>query len=454
MSTVNAPQSGKERGGGVARRLRKVLAVFFSAIIVTSLMPSVSWAEAVEGPSVATTTQESAAVTTQPDSSSWAETDEEESGTISPAATTDASVPTMNDFPSPNTDAASAATDGFSSSTQDAASTSEDYQADLDASGYTQTVNGYIAHQSESVTTTTAEDTPQGKMTCTETTRPYTDEVDLNAKSVMDTELTDYSNNGYLEKVRNCNNHSNVSAEDSGPGNLEVQHWQDGVNSSTTQQNWRIAFATDYAINDATMTVVLPEDGYVYSDVTSWLLNKHYPAVSQGVTYYTSAIAPESITINGQIATIVLGDIPAGSVFGIQFTKTFDAPQDFSKDLKVASAHVSGIWDVSTMAGDEKYVKTSKSEPEYITGSCTLIPFESATPSGPTDSSGPATLSQAAYCSEVASGASGACPDAGVLPKTGDAGVDVATGVGIAGILGLAFIVIGKILKSRREKYL
>lgn len=62
----------------------------------------------------------------------------------------------------------------------------------------------------------------------------------------MDTNLDDFSNNGYLEKVKNPNNHPNAytnktdNTTNFGPANLEVQHWQSGKNNATTAQYWRI----------------------------------------------------------------------------------------------------------------------------------------------------------------------------------------------------------------------
>lgn len=105
----------------------------------------------------------------------------------------------------------------------------------------------------------------------------------------MDTNLDDYSNNGYIEKVKNPNNHPNATdKENFGPGNLEVQHWQDGPNEATTAQYWRAVFATDHAINNAELRVTLPYEDVTKEDVTDWVVNRYYPAVSNnGTSYYT-----------------------------------------------------------------------------------------------------------------------------------------------------------------------
>ncbi|WP_239761215.1 hypothetical protein, partial [Mammaliicoccus sp. N-M51] len=83
------------------------------------------------------------------------------------------------------------------------------------------------------------------------------------------TNLDDYSNNGFQEKVKNPNNHPNATdTHNYGPGNLEVHHWQSGPNEATTAQNWRIVFGTDYAIDNAVMRVTLPYDNVTTSDAS------------------------------------------------------------------------------------------------------------------------------------------------------------------------------------------
>lgn len=76
----------------------------------------------------------------------------------------------------------------------------------------------------------------------------YTEEVlnsfSMEAESVMDTTIPDYSNNGYETKVKSPHIDANAG-ELSGPGNIEVQHWQNGPNEATTAQFWRIVYATD-----------------------------------------------------------------------------------------------------------------------------------------------------------------------------------------------------------------
>lgn len=179
-------------------------------------------------------------------------------------------------------------------------------------------------------------------------TTVYTDWVEFNARSVMDPNLDDYSNNGYFEKVYNPRNHQVSSttgalADAFGPGNLEVQHWQDGGLDQTQAQYWRIVFASDYAMDNAVMTITLPYDGTISSDTTDWVINRYYPGVNGG-GHYTQALQAKSITINENIVIIELGNIPSDSAYGITFTKRFNPPADFSEDKKITAAKVTGQW--------------------------------------------------------------------------------------------------------------
>ena len=244
----------------------------------------------------------------------------------------------------------------------------------VDSSGYTLEKNGYVAHEGDTTTSIESHDNKE----CTVSTTPYNNSVDLNAKSIMDTNLVDYSNNGYLEKVKNPNNHkvtvsdTNASVDPYGPGNLEVQHWQNGKNEATSQQNWRVVFASDYPINNAVLTVNLPDNGYTYSDATAWYINRYLPNAA-GSTFYTNALKPLSITINNRTALIILGNIAARSGYGITFSKKYSTPQEFSQNLKTVDAHLTGSWDVAQMSGQEQYVKTSKSDP-IISRHCKIVP--------------------------------------------------------------------------------
>ncbi|EKK0954714.1 peptidase, partial [Enterococcus faecalis] len=247
--------------------------------------------------------------------------------------------------------------------------------------------NGYVPKTDE----VTEKHIPTGNGECVgdKTTKSYTDEVDLNAKSVMDTNLDDYSNNGYLEKVRNPNNHPKIDSSNSdenlyGPGNLEVQHWQSGSNESTTIQNWRIVFATDYAINNAILTVTLPYDNVTLTNVTDWVINQYYPAVTNNNNLYTNHLVPLDISFNGNIATINFGNIVGYSAFGMVFSKKFDTPQDFSNDLKVTAARVTGTWKSDELTADSKYIKSSKTEPSIIwTNEVCPIPTDPDKPGTP-----------------------------------------------------------------------
>ncbi|HAP4670432.1 TPA: LPXTG cell wall anchor domain-containing protein [Enterococcus faecalis] len=231
---------------------------------------------------------------------------------------------------------------------------------------YITEINGYVPKTTEVIEEGIS--TGNGKCVGDKITKTYNDEVDLNAKSIMDTNLDDYSNNGYLEKVKNPNNHpigNNSSNNESlyGPGNLEVQHWQTGSNESTKTQNWRILFATDYAINNARLTVTLPYNQVTTTDVTDWVINRYYPAVTNNNNLYTNSLVPLDISFEGNIAIINFGNIVGYSAFGMIFSKTFDIPQDFSNDLKVTTARVTGTWKSDELTASSKYVKSSKTEP-------------------------------------------------------------------------------------------
>ncbi|PQF01958.1 peptidase, partial [Enterococcus faecium] len=252
---------------------------------------------------------------------------------------------------------------------------------------YFKEVNGYVPKIDEII----EKNVPRGNGECIgdKITKSYTDEVDLNAKSVMDTNLDDYSNNGYLEKVKNPNNHpstdsSNTDEDLYGPGNLEVQHWQNGPNDATKTQNWRVVFATDYAINNAVLTVTLPYDNVSVTNVTDWVINRYYPAVTNNNNIYTNYLVPLDISFNGNVATINFGNIVGYSAFGMIFSKTFDVPQDYSKDLKVTSARVIGTWKSDELNADSKYIKSSKTEPSIIwQNEVCPIPIDPETPETP-----------------------------------------------------------------------
>ena len=252
---------------------------------------------------------------------------------------------------------------------------------------YFKEVNGYVPKIDEII----EKNVPRGNGECIgdKITKSYTDEVDLNAKSVMDTNLDDYSNNGYLEKVKNPNNHSSTDNSNTdedlyGPGNLEVQHWQNGPNDATKTQNWRVVFATDYAINNAVLTVTLPYDNVSVTNVTDWVINRYYPAVTNNNNIYTNYLVPLDISFNGNVATINFGNIVGYSAFGMIFSKTFDVPQDFSKDLKVTSARVIGTWKSDELNADSKYIKSSKTEPSIIwQNEVCPIPIDPETPEIP-----------------------------------------------------------------------
>ena len=134
-------------GGGVVRRLRRVLrgwpshrvlAILLSIVMVASLTPTASWAEAADELSAATATQETETTTTQPDASTSATTTTAQSdasssvvvaeaqsdASESSVAADDSSLATTeatDASPSTTTDATVAAADGSDSPTPEAA---------------------------------------------------------------------------------------------------------------------------------------------------------------------------------------------------------------------------------------------------------------------------------------------------------------------------------------------
>ena len=121
----------------------------------------------------------------------------------------------------------------------------------------TPTKNGYIVGEDISI----VKQGKDGACDIITVEKKINDKVNLNASAKIDTRLKDYSNNGYTERIINPNNHSITTETEkkaaeklSGPGNLEVHHWQDGSNESTKQQHWRFVFATDYAIQNGKIT--------------------------------------------------------------------------------------------------------------------------------------------------------------------------------------------------------
>lgn len=244
----------------------------------------------------------------------------------------------------------------------------------------TPTKNGYIVGEDISI----VKQGKDGACDIITVEKKINDKVNLNASAKIDTRLKDYSNNGYTERIINPNNHSITTETEkkaaeklSGPGNLEVHHWQDGSNESTKQQHWRFVFATDYAIQNGKITVKLPyelKDNYTIEDTTNWLVNRYYPAVT-GKKFYSDLnlvnkdTYKSKIQIDGDNLTIDVGDIPARTALSFTVHKKFAAPQDFSNDIKEARINVSGNWRL-----DEKYIKlpTTKITHDIKCGTCEL----------------------------------------------------------------------------------
>ena len=262
----------------------------------------------------------------------------------------------------------------------------------------TPTKNGYVVGEDISI----VKQGKDGACDIITVEKKINDKVNLNASAKIDTRLKDYSNNGYTEKIINENNHSITTETEkkaaeklSGPGNLEVQHWQDGPNESTKQQHWRFVFATDYAIKNGKITVKLPyelKDNFTIEDTTDWLVNRYYPAVT-GKKFYSDLNVvnkdtyKSKIQIDGDKLTIDVGDIPARTALSFTVHKKFATPQDFSKDIKEASINVSGNWRL-----DEKYIKlpTTKISHDIKCGTCELpntpVPNKPEEPKNPVPS--------------------------------------------------------------------
>lgn len=262
----------------------------------------------------------------------------------------------------------------------------------------TPTKNGYIVGEDISI----VKQGKDGACDIITVEKKINDKVNLNASAKIDTRLKDYSNNGYTEKITNENNHSITTETEkkaaeklSGPGNLEVQHWQDGPNESTKQQHWRFVFATDYAIQNGKITVKLPyelKDNFTIEDTTDWLVNRYYPAVT-GKKFYSDLNVvnkdtyKSKIQIDGDKLTIDVGDIPARTALSFTVHKKFATPQDFSNDIKEASINVSGNWRL-----DEKYIKlpTTKISHDIKCGTCELpntpVPNKPEEPKNPVPS--------------------------------------------------------------------
>ena len=262
----------------------------------------------------------------------------------------------------------------------------------------TPTKNGYIVGEDISI----IKQGKDGACDIITVEKKINDKVNLNASAKIDTRLKDYSNNGYTEKIINENNHSITTETEkkaaeklSGPGNLEVHHWQDGPNESTKQQHWRFVFATDYAIQNGKITVKLPyelKDNYIIEDTTNWLVNRYYPAVT-GKKFYSDLNVvnkdtyKSKIQIDGDKLTIDVGDIPARTALSFTVHKKFATPQDFSNDIKEASINVSGNWRL-----DEKYIKlpTTKISHDIKCGTCELpntpVPNKPEEPKNPVPS--------------------------------------------------------------------
>lgn len=236
------------------------------------------------------------------------------------------------------------------------------------------TVSGYVVHSNIEVVEV------EDGLSCStrQITKTITNQVDMNARAVMNTDLDDFANTGYEVKVYNANNHPMYTEALLGPGNAEVQHWQDGPNAATTKQFWRPVFATDYAIENAVITFTLPYELDLTKDsitnATEWLVTRYYPfATGQAESYYSDMTkvlglqdVVSNLEINGNIVTLKLDYVPARSAISLVFTKNFDTPQDFNQNLQRLSFNVSGNYIFPDLAIPPVVTKT-------ITDSCPCV---------------------------------------------------------------------------------
>lgn len=196
-----------------------------------------------------------------------------------------------------------------------------------------------------------------------ERTVEFLKDFTMQAESIIDTKLNDYSNNGYLEKVFNDNNHGHPKLDANedgipdniglyGPGNIEVQHWQDGPNEATKKQTWRFVFANDYSVANGKLTLTLPYEitKDAISDATTWLTDRYYPAVGgakySNVNTLLKINILDRISVEGNKVVLDLSDLilPSRTAFALQIAKVFEKPQDFSKELKKAQMKFEGQW--------------------------------------------------------------------------------------------------------------
>ena len=142
---------------------------------------------------------------------------------------------------------------------------------------------------------------------------------------ILDRRYVDWTNNGYTKKIA-----PGIFADH--VGNMEIQHYLTG---NPSMLKIRIPVVTDVDITNAKLTVDLPVlDGKV------WEFDEYHDRTFGVVTdaNYTK-IAPAAPVIEGNTATISIGDFAAGSRFTVIFTTDLTAAE-----LDAATAPNGGVY--------------------------------------------------------------------------------------------------------------
>ncbi|MCQ9352493.1 hypothetical protein NQ015_05665 [Corynebacterium sp. 153RC1] len=182
--------------------------------------------------------------------------------------------------------------------------------------------------------------------------------VDWTATSINDPDLNNYSNNGYLSKVKNSLNHKNSGGQEE-PGNFELQHW---VSQNRDSDFWRFVFSTQHRIlnpgQTLTLTAELPSEGYTAdTSATEWLVTRYYGG-SEDVRA-SSLDLPEqqplkaTVTVTGKTLTAVFHNnstdaIEANSAIAIVASKAYASSQELLATPRIVTSHITGTnaqWD-------------------------------------------------------------------------------------------------------------
>ncbi|HIW96039.1 MAG TPA: collagen-like protein [Candidatus Corynebacterium gallistercoris] len=142
--------------------------------------------------------------------------------------------------------------------------------------------------------------------------------LDWNAAAVMDKRLPDYSNNGFLEKVRKDLNPASRGA-------MEVQHWVTANNKALV---WRIPVGTTERITNGKFTLTLPDvpGAEVAFDQENVKIVLHETDGEFGVADNfrpgENTVKFDNVTVEGNVLTADLPELPANKHAIIQVTQT------------------------------------------------------------------------------------------------------------------------------------